>query len=184
MNKYVKMIVTAAVIAGYYILLRHIAPPREPYFVLGIAVIGYVAWLFGVTAGIATALLLTPLTFYVYGQFELTISFDAIAKSPAYIALQVFSAASLGSLRSRIQQLQHKRESLMDANDSLQTTLSNVREMGGIHSFCTSCKSIQNDDGTWSKIDVYLKEKTKVEFSHGLCPECAGKYENPPGEPD
>ena len=182
MNKYVKVIVAAAAIAGYYLLVRYIAPSQEPYFILGIGVIGYVAWLFGITAGIVTGLLLTPLTFYIYHQFELAISFDAIAKSPAYIALQLLTAISMGSLRSKFLHLSKKRNALLDANENLHTSLSMVREMGGIHSLCTSCKSIQNDDGTWSKIDSYLKDKTKVEFSHGLCPDCAGKYETPSGE--
>lgn len=182
MNKYVKVIVAIATIAGYYLLLRYIAPSREPYFILGIGVIGCVAWLFGIAAGIAAAVLVTPLTFHVYSQFEVAVSYGAFVQSPAYIALQVLTAVSLGSLRKAVLQLSSKGKLLMNANVNLQNTLSNVREMGGIHGLCTSCKSIQNDAGEWTKIDTYLNEKTKIEFSHGLCPECAAEYGNTSGK--
>lgn len=179
MNKYVKVIVALAAIAGYYLLLRYIASTRDPYFILGIGVIGYVAWLYGVAAGLTIALFLTPLTFYIYNQFEVAISYEAFAYSPAYIALQILAAAALGRLHNKTLMLSNKETTLMEVNTNLQNALSKVREMGGIHSLCTSCKSILDDDGTWTKIDYYLKEKTKAEFSHGICPECAEKFEVP-----
>jgi hypothetical protein len=181
MNKYVKVIVAVAVIAGYYLLLRYVAPSREPYFILGIGLIGYVAWLYGVAAGLGMTLFLTPLTLYTYDQFEVSISYDGFAYSPAYIALEILTAATMGHLRNKTMLLSKKETILMEGNENLQNALSKVREMGGIHSLCTSCKSILDDDGTWTKIDSYLKEKTKAEFSHGICPECAEKFEVPSG---
>lgn len=182
MNKVVKVIAAAATIAGYYLLLRYIAPSQEPYFILGIGVVGYIAWLFGIAAGITAAVLMVPLTFHIYSQFEVAVSYGIFVRSPAYIAVQIITAFTLGTVHSTMGQLSTKKKQLMDANEKLQNTLSNVREMGGIHGLCTSCKSIQNDAGEWTKIDTYLKEKTKIEFSHGLCPECAGNYGDPSGK--
>jgi len=34
---------------------------------------------------------------------------------------------------------------------------------------------IQNDDGDWTHIDLYLTQKIDARFTHGLCPECARK---------
>jgi hypothetical protein len=181
MNKFVKIIVAGAATAGYYLILRYVAPSREPYFILGIGLVGYVAWLYGVAAGLGLTLFLTPLTVYIYDQFEVSISYDAFAYSPAYIALEILAAITMGRLRNKTILLSKKETILMGANENLQTSLSKVREMGGIHSLCTSCKSILDDDGSWTKIDTYLKEKTKAEFSHGICPECAGKYGDPSG---
>ena len=180
MNKAIKVIVATAAIAGYYLLLRYIAPSRDPYFILGIAVIGYAAWLLGIGAGVATAALLTPLTYHIYDGFDVSISYSSFALSPAFIGLQLFVAVSMGTLRRRVHDLTAREDSLLEVNETLQGSLSQVREMGGIHSLCTSCKSILDDDGTWKKIDTYLKEKTKAEFSHGICPECARKIEIPP----
>lgn len=183
MRKVGKLIIATAAIAGYYLLLRYVAPSNEPYFILGIALIGSVAWLYGVIAGLALALFLTPLTSYIYGQFEVAIRYDTFAYAPAYIALEILVAAAMGRMRIKTIQLSKKKIMLMKGNENLQTALSQVREMGGIHSLCTSCKSILDDDGSWTKIDSYLKEKTKAEFSHGICPECAKKFGHPTYSP-
>lgn len=48
----------------------------------------------------------------------------------------------------------------------------------GILPICCKCNKIRNADEdqtnplAWKKIEEFLKEKTKVDFSHGLCPEC------------
>jgi len=48
----------------------------------------------------------------------------------------------------------------------------------GILPICCKCKKIRNveanpkDPLAWKKIEVYLSEKTNVNFTHGLCPEC------------
>jgi hypothetical protein len=179
MNKYVKLIVTVLVIAGYGLILRYIAPTREPYFILGIGVIGYISWLFGVSAGVATVLLLTPLTLLIYKQFDVAISYTTFAYSPPYIALELFIAVFMGRLHGRVKRLSRNEASLREVNDVLQGSLAQVREVGGILSLCSSCKSIMDDDGTWTKIDSYLKDKTKAEFSHGICPDCAETYITP-----
>lgn len=176
MNKYIKLAAAIASTMGYLLVLRYLAPSREPYFILGIGLIGYIAWLYGVAAGLALTLFLTPLTLYIYDQFEVSISYDGFAYSPAYIALEILVAATMGRLRSKTALLSKKGTMLTEANESLQKALSEVREFGGIHSLCTSCKNILDDDGEWKPIDMYLKEKTKVEFSHGICPNCATEY--------
>lgn len=183
MNKLAKVILVLAAIAGYALLLRYVAPCRSPYFVLGIAVIGLTAWLLGITAGLAAALLLTPLSLYIYGRFEVAFSYSSFASSPAYIALQLITAVALGMLKKRVSGLASEGRALQALNDTLQSSLAQVREMGGVHSLCTSCKSILDDDGTWKKIDTYLKENTKMEFSHGICPDCAKKYDVPTALP-
>jgi len=176
MNKYVKLTVAIVAIMGYVLILRYVAPSREPYFFLGIALIGYVAWLYGMIAGLATGVLLIPVTLYIYGQFEVSTSYMGFASSPAYIALEVLAAVMLGRLRNKNMILSKKETTLEETNESLRAALAQVQEIGGIHSLCTVCKSILDDDGSWTKIDTYLKEKTKAEFSHGMCPDCAEKF--------
>ncbi|MBE9534756.1 MAG: hypothetical protein IMF03_07125 [Proteobacteria bacterium] len=178
MNKYVKLILAMAITAGYFLILRYVAPSREPYFVLGIGLIGYMAWLYGTVAGLSMALLLVPTTLYIYSQFDVSTSYLGFANSPAYIALKVFSAVAIGHLRNQTIKLSKQTTSLTRANESLQTALARVQEFGGIHSLCSICKNILDDDGNWQKIDAYLKKKTKAEFSHGICPDCAHEYKN------
>jgi hypothetical protein len=176
MNKTVKMIIAIAAIVSYFLVLRYLAPSREPYFILGIALIGFMAWLYGMVTGLAMALALIPSTLYIYGQFSVSTSYVGIASSPAYIALEILTAVMLGRLRNKNLILSQKEADLADANERLKNALSQVREFGGIHSLCTTCKNILDDDGEWKRIDIYLREKTKAEFSHGICPNCADDY--------
>jgi hypothetical protein len=53
--------------------------------------------------------------------------------------------------------------------------LDNVKALRGMLPICASCKNIRNDDGYWSQIEVYVRDHSEDEFSHGLCPDCATK---------
>jgi PAS domain-containing protein len=38
---------------------------------------------------------------------------------------------------------------------------------------CSGCKKIRDDQDYWHNVESYLKEHFDLDFSHGLCPECA-----------
>jgi CheY-like chemotaxis protein len=50
-----------------------------------------------------------------------------------------------------------------------------IRTLRGIIPVCASCKSIRLSDGNWQTLEVYIKQNTDAELSHGLCPECIRK---------
>lgn len=54
----------------------------------------------------------------------------------------------------------------------LQQTLAVLNTLTGVLPICASCKKIQNEDGSWQQIELYIRERAQVEFSHGMCPEC------------
>ena len=62
------------------------------------------------------------------------------------------------------------RESLIE---ELQNALARVRMLSGLLPICASCKKIRDDHGYWTQIESYLHDHAEVEFSHGVCPECA-----------
>lgn len=176
MNRLINVIVSAAVVAVYLLLLRYVAPSQEPYYILGTAVVGLVAWLCGSVTGLATALLLIPMTALVYDQFSVATSYTSVAATPAYIAMQILAAVALGRLRHNSQILSQRDEDLATANERLRNMLANVQELGGVHNLCSHCKSIQDKDGVWQHVDDFLKAQTKMEFSHCICPHCADKF--------
>ena len=45
--------------------------------------------------------------------------------------------------------------------------------LSGVLPICASCKKIQNESGNWQQVEIYIRERAPVEFSHGMCPECA-----------
>lgn len=57
----------------------------------------------------------------------------------------------------------------------LQNALQEVKTLTGMLPICASCKKIRNDQGYWEKIERYISERSSVQFSHGICPECRKK---------
>lgn len=57
----------------------------------------------------------------------------------------------------------------------LKEALSRVRTLSGLLPICASCKKIRNDKGYWEQMEKYIRDRSEVEFSHGICPECAQK---------
>lgn len=50
-----------------------------------------------------------------------------------------------------------------------------IKVLGGFLPICASCKNIRDDDGYWKQIEVYIRDHSEAEFTHGLCPGCAKK---------
>lgn len=42
-------------------------------------------------------------------------------------------------------------------------------------SICSSCKNIRDDDGDWHPVEIYVRDRAPIEFSHGICPPCVEK---------
>ena len=55
----------------------------------------------------------------------------------------------------------------------LQQALTGVNTLTGVLPICASCRKIQKEDGNWQQIELYVRERAPVEFSHGMCPECS-----------
>jgi hypothetical protein len=53
--------------------------------------------------------------------------------------------------------------------------LLNMKYLEGMLHVCASCKKIRDDSGSWQQIETYVRDRTEVEFSHDICPECAEK---------
>ena len=59
--------------------------------------------------------------------------------------------------------------------NDLQKALAEVKTLSGLLPICASCKKIRKEEGTWQQIELYIKERSDAEFSHGICPECMEK---------
>jgi len=78
-------------------------------------------------------------------------------------------AEHLGEVAER-KKYEKEREVLIG---ELQAALSEIKQLSGLLPICASCKKIRNDEGYWEQIEVYIKDRSAAEFSHGICPECA-----------
>ena len=43
----------------------------------------------------------------------------------------------------------------------------------GLIPICSSCKKVRDESGCWSELAAYVLKRAEVEFSHGICPDCA-----------
>lgn len=50
-----------------------------------------------------------------------------------------------------------------------------VNVLSGLLPICCSCKKIRDDNGYWEQVEVYVREHSEAEFSHGICPDCIEK---------
>jgi hypothetical protein len=57
----------------------------------------------------------------------------------------------------------------------LRKALGEVKTLSGMLPICSSCKKIRDDKGYWNKIESYIRSHSEVQFSHGICPDCAKK---------
>lgn len=54
----------------------------------------------------------------------------------------------------------------------LQLALGEIKTLSGLLPICSSCKKVRDDRGYWSQIEVFIRDHSDAEFSHGICPEC------------
>lgn len=53
--------------------------------------------------------------------------------------------------------------------------LGEVRNLSNLLPICAWCKKIRDDQGYWDQLEGYLAAHAGIQFSHGVCPECAAK---------
>lgn len=73
---------------------------------------------------------------------------------------------------SRRKKAEGQRERLVA---DLREALGKLRTLRGLIPICAACKKIRDDQGDWMQLEVYLRDHSGAEFSHGLCPDCAAK---------
>ncbi|MEW6336655.1 MAG: hypothetical protein AB1625_04560 [Acidobacteriota bacterium] len=121
---------------------------------------------------------------WVYGRT----GFDLFSESPAqYLFFGLSVVLHLGITITFIllttervtAQLGAAHAELEARVEQLQAALSEVKTLQGLLPICASCKRIREEDGSWTQVEVYVRERSQAEFSHGLCPECLPKFLSP-----
>ena len=52
------------------------------------------------------------------------------------------------------------------------TELRRRRTLSGILLMCFYCKKIRDADDTWLPVEIYVRDRSEAEFSHGVCSDC------------
>ena len=82
-------------------------------------------------------------------------------------------------LRQRVAELEEAQTKLItnghrdpDLVEALSEGLEHVKTLKGLLPICTSCKKIRDDQGYWNQLELYIRDHSEADFTHGLCPEC------------
>jgi PAS domain S-box-containing protein len=55
----------------------------------------------------------------------------------------------------------------------LTDALAKIKTLTGLLPMCASCKKIRDEGGKWTALELYVRDRTEADFTHGICPECA-----------
>ncbi len=95
-----------------------------------------------------------------------------LEKQEARVQLEKANVRMTREIDQRIR-LEKEREVLIG---ELRESLDKIKVLKGLVPICSFCKNIRNDAGYWEQMEAYIEKYSEVEFSHGLCPECARKH--------
>lgn len=52
---------------------------------------------------------------------------------------------------------------------------SQVLKLEGLLPICASCKDIRDETGAWHQLEAYVRDHSRANFTHSICPECTKK---------
>lgn len=109
-----------------------------------------------------------------------TFELDAMKKNgqefPAEISLSTIHTRGKGFAVGIVRDISDRKRMEKEQEiliQQLQDALSRVKKLSGLLPICASCKKIRDDKGYWNQIESYIRAHSDVDFSHGICPECA-----------
>ena len=74
-------------------------------------------------------------------------------------------------LLNQLDQSEYERSKLVS---ELQEALGRIEVLDGLLPICSSCKKIRtDDDNCWQQLEDYIASHLEVNFTHGICPDCA-----------
>jgi PAS domain S-box-containing protein len=61
--------------------------------------------------------------------------------------------------------------------EEIKEALDRIQTLQGLLPICAWCKKIRDDQGYWQQVEVYVKDHSKAEFTHSICPDCKKQVE-------
>ena len=79
-----------------------------------------------------------------------------------------------------IKTVEERTVELKDKIEELEESAQRIKKLEGLLPICSGCKKIRHEEedqeDTWIQIEEYFHERTKTQFSHGLCPDCIKEF--------
>lgn len=127
-----------------------------------------------------------PLKFQLFPAFLFTVGLLVIhfgMKTPAHalsgpaVITCLLSANVIGLMGSRRLAISRRTQYANWREENalrikLTEALANVRILSGLLPICASCKKIRDDQNYWHSIEAFLSERSELDFTHSICPDC------------
>jgi hypothetical protein len=108
-----------------------------------------------------------------FEMFAVTLNrhYDTALYSPGkkLVAVVMFDITERKQLENALDIEKEESEKLIE---KLKVSMENVKALSGLLPICAHCKHIRDDEGYWHQVEVYIRDRTEAEFSHGICPKC------------
>ena len=59
----------------------------------------------------------------------------------------------------------------------IQIALAKTNTFTSRNPICAWCQKVRNEEGRWQGFDSYVKERSIIEVTHGICPDCLKRFE-------
>lgn len=162
--------VTALLLLLFIGWLDYLTGAELGFFLFYYVPLGLIGWYVGRNTAIVYSIL-AAVIWVLADQFaDHVYTSEFVRCWNSFIRFVSFVLVSLLFSRLRI-----KFDREVELNSELTRALSEVKTLSGMLPICAACKKIRNDKGYWEQIEVYVRDRSEAEFSHGICPECAQK---------
>ena len=54
--------------------------------------------------------------------------------------------------------------------------MADIQVLQALLPLCGHCHKVRDDQGYWQQVEIYVSERSDVEFTHGMCPDCARRF--------
>ncbi len=95
-----------------------------------------------------------------------------IMLSPLTVGNEVRVVAVIRDITERVLE----KKALEETRQTLHTERAKVQTLTGLLPICAWCKNVRDDTGYWSRVEEYFHEHADIDFTHGICPDCARKF--------
>lgn len=120
---------------------------------------------------ILAVLLINPLHWTIYA-YNLQVSIRFLV-SLVFVSIMAYGLEFSRQWFSELLTAEHNK--LLVEKKQLEEALNNIQILRGLLPMCANCKKIRDNQGDWQPVEVYLSQRSEVEFTHGICPECKAK---------
>jgi len=91
----------------------------------------------------------------------------------ASLVLVTYLAYSLEASREKYGIMLFEEHSILQIEkQNLEEALGKIKTLKGLIPICSHCKKIRDDQGFWQQVEIYVRDHSSAEFSHGICPDC------------